>query len=250
MDKNFYPNFINKQVYIYCSGKSGSSTLYKTFAHEYFATAQIHHYEIFKTIVSGYNNNIFDYIDDSLNKFKDLYFIDSYRLPLERSISSFFQGIEKIVPDYKNKKIEELIDIYNNCHYENENYYSIDEILDYFKIEKFANLNNNFNYIKIIINGTNLHFILLKFSCINEWPTILSNIFNRKINLINDNRSEQKEYYYVYENFKKNYKINTNIINYFINDFHFQKYNSDVEKKEYIEYLNGLLISNDVEDND
>ena len=68
--------------------------------------------------------------------YDDVYFIDSYRLPLERSISSFFQGIDKIEPDYLNKSIEYLIDLYNNYHYTNEDYFSIDEIIKYINVNE------------------------------------------------------------------------------------------------------------------
>ncbi len=111
-----HPDFEKTKVYIYCSGKSGSSSLYESF-NKHFKTSQIHSSKCFFDLIQNrnslYSSNVFDYIKSSCEMYKDIYFIDSYRMPLERSISSFFQVIEKIEPNYLNKSIEYLIDLYN-----------------------------------------------------------------------------------------------------------------------------------------
>ena len=246
----FHPYFMNKQVYIYCSGKSGSSTLYESFSEKY-NTMQVHSAKFFSELInrydenSIYNDNIFDYIKNSCELYDDVYFIDSYRLPLERSISSFFQGIDKIEPDYLNKSIEYLIDLYNNYHYTNEDYFSIDEIIKYFNVNELKEdkieFFDKYIYKTILVNSTRVHIILLKYKYINEWSEILTNIFNTNISLINANLSENKNYNDVYENFKKKYKIKENIINHFINNYHFLKYNTINERILYIEKLNSFL---------
>ena len=66
----FHPYFMNKQVYIYCSGKSGSSTLYESFSEKY-NTMQVHSAKFFSELINRYdenliyNDNIFDYIKNS-----------------------------------------------------------------------------------------------------------------------------------------------------------------------------------------
>ena len=57
-------------------------------------------------------NNIHDLIKVS-SKNKKLYFIDSYRLPIDRKISSFFQNIHKNIPDYNTKSVKDIIKIFN-----------------------------------------------------------------------------------------------------------------------------------------
>lgn len=249
----FHENFCDKQVYIYCSGKSGSSCLYETFR-KIYKTSQIHSADCFRKLInnydnkSSYNDNIFDYIDYSCKLYDDVYFIDSYRMPLERSISSFFQGIDKIEPCYLSKSIEYLIDLYNNHHYLNEDYYSIDEIMQHFGLIDFTSHelvffhNNHYIHKTIVVNNsTRVHIILLKFNYINGWSKILSDIFNTNIEIISSNLGEVKEYKEIYKSFKKNYKIKQNIIKHFIDDNHFLKYNTPNEQELYIETLKSKL---------
>ena len=82
---------------------------------------------------------------------------------------------------------------------------------------------------------------MLKFKYIDDWSKILSSIFNSKIEIVNSNESKQKPYYKKYKNFKENYAINEQIINHFINESHFLKYNTLEEQKQYIQYLRNYL---------
>ena len=247
------PDFYNTKVYIYCSGKSGSSSLYNSF-NKYFKTSQVHSSNFFSTLINNrnslYNNNIFDYIESSCNKHSDVYFIDSYRLPLERSISSFFQGIEKIEPNYVNKSIEYLIDLYNKYHYKNEDYFSIDEILHYFNINEFTNSELNsfhtshFIHKQFTFNSKNIHIILLKFNSISDWSNILSNIFKFNITIDESNESKEKPYFNTYNKFRENYTIHQEIIDYFINEPHFLKYNTLEDQENYRRHLKKYLKLN------
>lgn len=240
----FHPSFYNTQVFIYCSGKSGGSSLYDTFK-KYFITSHIHNakffYELINNSNENYENNIFSYIEKSIEKYDDIYFIDSYRLPLERSISSFFQGIELILPDYKNMNINNMIDNYNTYWINNEDYYSIDEIFNYFNFEGFNNILKTYLYKQINYKNKRIHFILLRFEKINEWNEILSTIFNKNIILENKNNSKDKNYYKEYELFKDNYYINETIYEKIINDKHFLLYNSDETIENYKKKLKLLL---------
>ena len=75
------------QVFIYCSGKSGSSTLLNTFKMNYYQCTKLHTNIKFEW---QFKKSIFDMIDSSCEKFDKIYIIDSYRTPIERKISSFF----------------------------------------------------------------------------------------------------------------------------------------------------------------
>lgn len=79
-----------------------------------------------------------------------------------------------------------------------ENYHLCIVELEYDFVKKY--------YIKEIYN---LVFIKLRFKDINEWSDILSCIFNKEIKLVNENISENKEYFDLYNKLKKNYKVFT-----------------------------------------
>ncbi len=247
-NKEFHPYFDNTQVYIYCSGKSGGSSLNETFKNHY-NTSHIHSSSFFSDLINSYNQNydldyetnIFLYIEKSIEIYDNIYFIDSYRLPLERSISSFFQGIELILPDYKNMNINDIIEEYNNNWINNEDYYSIDEIFNYLKINNFDSILNDFLYKEYNYKNKKIHFILLRFEKINEWNEILSNIFKKNIILQNTNNSKDKSYYNEYELFKKSYYINENIYNKFISEKHFVIYNDEETKDKYKNKLRNLI---------
>jgi hypothetical protein len=117
-------------VFIFCGGKSGSSTLHKTFIENNF--------KVLKQHTVNDNTNIFNIINESCNDNDTVYIIDSYRTPIERKISSLFQNIDLYLPDYLNYTIEDLISYFNeNMIYTIEEYHSIDEILNYYKLPLF-----------------------------------------------------------------------------------------------------------------
>ena len=82
---------IEPNVFVYCCAKSGSSTLRATFNENGYNAIQCHSNIEFK---KKYNAtcSIFDVIENSMNKYEQIYIIDSYRTPIERKLSSFFQN--------------------------------------------------------------------------------------------------------------------------------------------------------------
>ena len=85
---------LNYNVYIYCCGKSGSSTLHTTFIKNRYHSLHLHGIKYYKIHLaeSNINPNIFEVIEESMKNNENVYIIDSYRLPIERKISSFFQN--------------------------------------------------------------------------------------------------------------------------------------------------------------
>ena len=100
----------NLDIIVLTGGKCGSSTLLTTFLRNNYSSIKAHGTLDFKNQF-GYDGLI-DVINKSSSN-KKLYLIDSYRLPIERKISSFFQNIHTHIPDYTNKSCEELIRIFN-----------------------------------------------------------------------------------------------------------------------------------------
>ena len=149
-------------------GKCGSETLNATFIKNGYKSIKTHNIHCFKNQFS--NDNLIDFINRcSLNK--KLYLIDSYRRPIERKISAFFQHINRNVPDYKNKSCEHLIDIFNTSYLNHiEEYHSINPIMEEYGVELF----DTFDFKKkfVIREKGNLVFIKILFSDINEWSSI------------------------------------------------------------------------------
>jgi hypothetical protein len=94
-------------IFVYCGGKCGSSTLYNTFINNGFSSIHVHsnyyyyyYYYYYTFCTLNNDDSIFDVIDDSC-KSKEIYLFDSYRNPIERKISSFFQNLSIHVVNYR-----------------------------------------------------------------------------------------------------------------------------------------------------
>jgi len=224
----------NLDCIILCGGKCGSSTLNETMINNNYKSIKIHNKHDF---IKRYN---YDGLIDSINlssSNKKVYLIDSYRTPLERKISSFFENISKHVPNYTEKSMSELIDIFNDKYLNLlEEYHSINIILDEYKLEHFKDFDFEKRYA--IKEYGNIVFIKLLFKDINNWGDILSNIFNKEIKMHNSNISDNKSYKKLYELFKKHYKVPQSYIeNNLKNDVEFKIYNTSEEQNDYINKL-------------
>ena len=180
---------LNYNVYVYCCAKSGSSTLTYTMNKNGYKAFHVHHIQHYQSqcIESKKNSNLFDIIEQSMINNTNIYIIDSYRTPVERKISSFFQNYQenKYSIDYIINQIDKQI-----CF--SEEYVSINEIFDYFKIPHF----DSFNFVQKynLLKYKNITFIKLRFEDIKDWNKILSFIFKKPITMYNDNLSENKKY--------------------------------------------------------
>jgi hypothetical protein len=233
----------NIDVLIYCGGKCGGSTLKTTFTHNNYITLHIHSNYCFQTtILQNNNTSIFDIINYNMNK-KRVYIIDSYRTPIERKISSFFQNIHINLSDYENYTINELIDIFNErFFYDIENYHSIDEVFNHYSIPHFTEFDFDKKYN--ILHHNNITLIKIRFNEIGIWDKILSEIFQKKITIVPDNLTETKKINDIYNKFKNEYRIPDNYLDVDIhNDVNFKIYNNDNEQKKYLEKWNLRRIS-------
>lgn len=223
----------NIQVFVYCGGKCGSKTLYKTLS-QYFTTGHFHNQQSFMYHHKITDYTLFDIIDYNSKIYDNIYIIDSYRTPIERKISCFFNNIQHYFPNFKNISTRELINYFNkqNLIYGAQEFHPIDEIMNYYNIVPFSNFDfkNKYNICK----KDNIHFIKIRFSDIQNWDKILQNIFKKKINIINDNMSITKFYNDKYIHFKQYYYIPNDYLNIFLkNDINFKIYNTNEEQKEY-----------------
>jgi hypothetical protein len=222
---------LNFNVYVYCCGKSGSSTLSKTFNKNGYKSLHIHgkiNY-LYHNKVSKINNNIFDVIEQSMLNNEKIYIIDSYRNPIERKISSFFETYEE-----NNKQFDYITNQIDKKIFFIENNVSINEVFDYFNIPHFTTFDFEKKYN--ILFYKNITFIKLRFEDINEWGNILSTIFNKPIIIYNDNISENKLYANEYKIIKNEYKIPDFMIDEIKNNIEFKIYNTLETQEKYLKY--------------
>jgi hypothetical protein len=220
-------------VFVYCGGKCGSMTLVNTLNKNGYKSLHLHsNYEYNKNIQN--KPSIFDVIDESCRVHKNVYIIDSYRTPIERKISSFFQNIDKSHPNYNNMTIQEIIDSFNDTFvYKLEEYHSINHPLTHYNIPLFTSFNFKKHYnIKKVNNKI---FIKILFKDITNWDKYLSEIFNKPITIYSDNLTEDKDTIDIYKAFKKQYKVPKKYIdNLLSKDKEFKIYNTPADQEEYI----------------
>lgn len=98
--------------FIWCSGRSGSTTLYQSLPHSYHTHTFLYFLNQngidWNNIASDYSFNLFDILYLNINDYDSgkINIYDVYRTPIERKISAFFQHLDYIV---KNKEIETLL---------------------------------------------------------------------------------------------------------------------------------------------
>jgi len=224
-------------VVIFCGGKSGGTTLANTFSKNGYKTTHFHLLKTKGMFCSDIDSNdLLEVIRTSSHE-KKIYIIDSYRTPIERKISSFFQHINTYVPNYSTLSVKEIIDIFNTTYLNVlENYHSMDQILTHYNIPLFQ----TFDFIKRynIVEKGNKVFIKILFQDITEWNTILSKIFDSIITIYSDNvTSEKKDIASLYDLFKSKYKVpKTYLENVVIHDCQFKIYNTTKYQNEYIKY--------------
>ena len=222
-------------IFVYCGGKCGSSTLHTTFKHNGFKSYHTHTNYYFQHVLKpNFSKTIFDVIDFNA-KTKPIYIVDSYRTPIERKMSSFFQNITKYVPHYAELTIHELIHYFNtNLLHKIEEYHSIDEVMHHYGLNPFTTFDFEKKYN--IIQKDNLIFVKIRFNDIQEWPSILSTIVNSPIVLHNHNLTNTKPIHKLYAQFKDNYCLPEKYLNQLLKDAQFNIYNSEEEKEKYIHY--------------
>jgi hypothetical protein len=221
-------------VFVYCGGKCGSMTLYKTLENNGYNACHTHG-DTYWLINLKKNTSVFDCMDKSA-ECKKIYIIDSYRTPIERCISSFFQNIEDFLPSYKDLTITEIINWYDdNEMYLFENYHPINQALIHYNLPLFDKFDFDKRYVQI--EKDNKVFIKLLFSDINYWDKILGEIFEKPIKIYSDNLTSNKNIYNLYNEFKKIYKIPKHYIdNHLIQTKEFKIYNTPEEQKSAVPF--------------
>ena len=224
------------QVFVYCGGKCGGTTLCETFIKNHYKTIHLHSANCWVN-VSRSDTSINEIINKSCQEYGQIFIIDSYRNPIERKISSFFQNITIHLPNYTKMNVYELIRWFNNKFINgNEDYHPINEVMAHYDIPLFTTYDFD-NKHNIVTTPDNKTFIKLRFKDIKSWDTILSGIFGKNITMYPDNLTENKDIYQLYKQFKFLYKVPKKYIQTIINNnTEFKIYNTPEEQEEYIRF--------------
>lgn len=198
------------KYYVYCSGKTGGMTLYKSlkyYDYDYcIHTHSIAQYNKAKNYIFYENLQPKDLILKSKSMYSKIYIIDSYREPIERSIASFFENIDKHVPGFEGRTIEELIEIYNkNKLYKIEDYHSYYEPFGFFDLSTDITFDHKKKYN--ITEHENIVFVKLRLKDSAKWEEILKTLISNKIKLLSENIGDNKPTGKLYRLFKKMYKV-------------------------------------------
>ena len=214
------------KIVIYQFGKVGSSSLKETFKSLGKRTIHSHNWK---------NEYLFSNQGRSL-------IINVVRNIKDRNISALFQNInnKNELNFYYNKNLDNFDNL--SLHFEKCHKKEMEWMKNYYK--NFENLcgisifDKEFNidepYLFFPKAKCNSAVLILRFEDINEWPLIFKKIFGFKINLIDSNRSENKQIYPIYKNFKKNYVFNDNLIEEIWN-IDFMKFFYPIDYLEYCE---------------
>jgi hypothetical protein len=230
----------NFDVILCCGAKCGSSTLVATFKNNGYNTCKT--YGVLDASLHGFFNNEKTDKLIEIQKKNKVYVFDSYRLPIERHISAFFQNIAlHILKPLDKININMLIYWFNKYYIDCDNYHPLDTRLYIFDNYTF---DLNKEYIKKIIHLENqeIIYIKLRFKSIHIWDKILSEIMEKNIIIYSENLSENKKYNQLYKEFKNNYLVPVEYLNEIQLYDTFIRYNSLLEKEEYIKEWNKKSI--------
>lgn len=221
---------MNTDIFVYCGAKCASSTLDTTFRTNGYKTFHVHNNVFFinnfRNIVDEFNCTTIKDLIVKQNKDK-VYIFDIYRNPIERLISSLFQNLNLILGEnFLNGDINLLI-YYLFKNYKFEEYHPLDD-----EYPILRNIPFDDKYVKLIKGKFN--YYKFRFKDLNKWSEYLSEIFEKEIEIVNENLSENKDYYDLLKKFKSQFKISRDMLDFFINTFTFNKYNSEEERTEYI----------------
>ena len=178
---------------------------------------------------------VFDVINHNRRNKHVVYFIDSYRTPIERAMSAFFQNIDTRAPNYKTMSMQQLIARFNMDLFRRSVQNSIYEVMDHYRVPHFSSFDFEKKY-----NSTqqgNMVFIKVRFSDIKEWSDILAQAFDKPITIHSSNLTEQKDVSTLYGEFKQVYRVPRKYLRENLRrDRQFAIYNTAEERTAYLDY--------------
>jgi hypothetical protein len=224
-------------VFIYTPPKVGSTTLVTSLriSASYNLTVIHIHDEVMLEVLTGVHSvTIIDIIKYNAYIGKKVYVIDIYRSPIERKISEFFENLAH----YHFNNTEENINNYHvsriinrfNCLFP---YLSYEE---YYQDKYELELPETFDFEKkyLLQEKENVTYIKLRLKDSNEWDKILQSIFGIDVVIISDYKTENKSICNLYQQFKNEYKLPSNLLELINSCKYLNYYYSSQEKEEYL----------------
>lgn len=225
-------------IFIYTPPKVGSTTLVTSLRvslGKSFNTIHIHD-EIMLSVLTGINsikiNDLLKYLADNG---KNVYVIDIYRTPIERKMLEFFEKISSYhfnnnAENISKYSIKRITDRFNKIfpHIENGDHY-------FEKYDILEPISFDFDKKYSIQVIKNIKYIKLRLCDSNLWGSILSNIFQSDIVIINDYKTEDKDIGKIYKRFKNEYKLPINYIELIKNDRFLNFYYNEKEINNYLQ---------------
>lgn len=233
-----FTNNCNNYIFIYTPPKVGSTTLVTSLRVSLGKTYNIIHIhdDVMLNVLTGLNVKVNEIIEYIAKLGKNIFVIDVYRTPIERKMSEYF---EKISPYHFNNS-EENISKYS-IHRISKRFNNLfphlaleDHYFDKYNIENPSPFDYNKKYTIQTINGIN--YIKLRLQDSYCWDSILSEILQSKIVIINDYQTNDKGVGYLYRKFKEEYKLPNNYYESLKEDKYFLFYCSEEERNKYLEY--------------
>ena len=237
-------NICNNYIFIYTPPKVGSTTLVTSLRVSLGKSFNIIHIhdETMLSVLTGINNvKINDIINFLANNGKTVYVIDVYRTPVERKISEFF---EKLSPYHFNNteenishySIRRIFDRFNKLfpHLENGDHY-----IDKYDISEPVPFDFEKKYTIQLIN--NITYVKLRLCDSQLWGSILSNILQTDIVMIDDYKTETKSIGELYKRFKNEYKLPINYYENIKTCKYFNFYYNEEERNNYLNTWNKNL---------
>ena len=227
----------NNIIFVYTPPKVGSTSLVSSLRISLANTFTIIHIhdEIMLNYFTGIKNITINEII-LYNKYigKNVFVIDIYRTQIERNISEFFEKIachhfNNSEENINNYNIEKIIARFNSVfpYLPYDDYYT-----EIYNIPKLDNFDFKKKYLYQLING--IHYIKLRLKDSNEWSKILTPLLGQEIVIVNDYQTSNKVIGKLYENFKKTYKIPSNLLEVIKNCKYLSYYYSEKERNEYL----------------
>ena len=225
-----------KLIFVYSLPKVGSTSIVtslRIFADNILDVIHIHDEDMLNVLgnIKGITiNEIIHY-----NKYlgKEVYVIDVYRSPIERKISVFFEKVgsyhfNNTDKNVNNYNIQKIIKRFNKIF----PYIALgDHFIDKYGIPVPSKFDINKKCLLIDCDG--IKYIKLRLKDSKIWSTILGNIFKINMVIVKDYESSNKPTGQLYEQFKENYKIPTNLLKQVINCKYLKYYYSEEEIKLY-----------------
>ncbi len=238
-DLSSVSNDVKSNIFIVSGGKTGSSTLHRSFKNSFHShtTFYLRHLQYPK-------------ITDDLLCMNYLYqigrekygnpvtIISAVRNPLDRNISSFFEQMTRVVApktEILTMNVDDLINIFNERFLHIDDYYPFlsknnpnkdNESHDFDGIDIFSVPFDSRRGCLYFNNGA-YQILILRFEDINKWDPILKkNLLPQQLQsyqFVTCNRSDNKWYGSLYQEFKRRYWIKPSKVNEFFNtDIHKQ----------------------------